>query len=128
MAIRPTKACIGLLAVLALFTLSLIMAAAPAPARQDACPTASGLERPANIRGAIPAAKEALGSKGRVLEVERGPGSTYADVVKRACGVEILRDSIYVVAHPVGVVCSACNLHAYVVKLREGPWRVWTAY
>jgi hypothetical protein len=108
--------------------LSPITAAAPAAARQDPCPSASGLERPANIRGAIPAAKDALGSKGRVLEVKRGPGSTYAAAVKRACGVEILRNSVYVVVHPVGAVCSACNLHAYVVKFREGPWKVWTAY
>lgn len=63
-----------------------------------------------------------------MLEVRRGPGSTYAAAVKRECGVEILRDSVYVVVHPVGMICAACDLHAYVVKLREGPWKVWTAY
>lgn len=95
---------------------------------QISCPQASALERPSQPRGAIPAAKEALGSKGRVLEVKRGPRSTYAAVAKRECGSEVLRDSIYVVVHPVGMTCSACNLHAYVVKFRDGPWKVWTAY
>ena len=66
--------------------------------------------------------------RGRVLEVKRGPRSDYAAIVKRDCGVEVLRKSIYVVVHPVGYTCSACNLHAYVVKYREGPWEVFTAY
>jgi hypothetical protein len=92
------------------------------------CPAAATLERPVNTRGAIPAAKAALGSAGRVLEVKRGPGSTYAAAAKQACGVEVLRDSIYVVVHPVGRTCSACNLHAYVVKLREEAWKVWIAF
>lgn len=100
----------------------------PAVAAKNLCPDASALEYPANPRGAIPKAKEALGTKGHVLELERGPGSTYAAAVKRACGVEVLRDSIYVVVHPVGVICSACNLHAYAVKFREGAWQVWTAH
>lgn len=101
---------------------------APAMAGGEACPDATALERPANPRGAIPAAKAALGSKGRVLEVGRGPGSTYAAAAKRSCGVEVLRDSAYVVVHPVGRTCSACNLHAYVVKFRGGVWKVWTAF
>lgn len=95
---------------------------------QGPCPDAMALVHPGRPRGAIPAAKAALGSNGRVLQVTRGPGSTYAAEAKRACGIEILRDSIYVVVHPIGITCSACNLHAYVVKLREGAWMVWTAY
>jgi hypothetical protein len=35
---------------------------------------------------------------------------------------------VYVVVHPIGMTCAACDLHAYVVKLRDGPWKVWTAY
>jgi len=66
--------------------------------------------------------------RGRVLEVRRGPRSDYAAIVKRDCGVEVLRKSIYVVVHPVGYRCAACNLHAYVVKYRGGPWEVFTAY
>jgi hypothetical protein len=103
-------------------------ASAMAVVDQELCPDVSALEYPANTRGAIPAAKEALGTRGRVLEVGRVPGSTYATAVKRACGVEVLRDSVYVVVHPVGMTCSACNLHAYLVKFREGEWKVWTAY
>jgi hypothetical protein len=99
-----------------------------AAARTESCPDAAALERPADPHGAIPSAKAALGAKGRVLEVRRGPGSTYAASAKRACGAEVLRDSAYVVVHPRGVTCSACNLHAYVVKFREGDWKVWTAY
>ena len=126
-AASPTVAGICALTVLALLAFSLILTATPAEAKIS-CPEAPTLERPKNPRGAIPAAKEALGVKGRVLEVKRGPHSTYAASVRRACGVRVLRDSVYVVVHPVGMVCSACNLHAYVVKLREGPWKVWTAY
>ena|GEM_PF-6382488 len=92
------------------------------------CPDPSELIRPANPRGAIPAAKEALETKGRVLEVRRGPKSTYAATVKRDCGVQVLRKSIYVVVHPVGYHCSACNLHAYVVRYRRGPWEVFAGY
>lgn len=92
------------------------------------CPDPSALIRPKNPRGAIPAAKDALGVPGRVIEVKRGPHSTYAAAAKRECGVEVLRKSIYVNVHPIGYQCSACNLHAYVVKFRGGPWEVWTAY
>ena len=95
---------------------------------RGSCPATAALERPVNPRGAIPTAKAALGSKGRVLEVRRGPGSTYAGPATRACGVRVLRDSVYVVVHPIGITCSACNLHAYVVKFRAGGWKVWTAY
>lgn len=104
--------------------------AAPALARASSslCPEVSALHRPGHPRGAIPAAKAALGGRGRVLEVRRGPGSTYAAAAKRECGAEVLRDSVYVVVHPVGMTCAACDLHAYVVKPREGPWKVWTAY
>ena len=94
----------------------------------EPCPDPEALVRPANPRGAIPAAKDALGLPGRVLEVKRGPRSTYASIVKRDCGVEVLRKSIYVVVHPIGYRCSACNLHAYVVKYREGPWEVFRGY
>lgn len=123
----PTAAGTCAIAVLALSAFSLIPTATPAVAKTS-CPEASSLVRPQNPRGAIPAAKEALGVEGRVLEVKRGPRSTYAAAAKRACGVEVLRDSIYVVVHPVGMVCAACNLHAYVVKYSEGLWKVWTAY
>jgi hypothetical protein len=99
-----------------------------AAARAGSCRDAAVLERPADPHGAIPTAKAALGAKGRVLEVRRGPGSTYAASAKRACGVEVLRDSVYVVVHPIGITCAACNLHAYVVKFREGEWKVWTTY
>jgi hypothetical protein len=99
-----------------------------AAARAESCPDVTALERPADPHGAIPAAKAALGTRGSVLEVGRGPGSTYAASVKRACGVDVLRDSAYVVVHPIGMTCSACNLHAYVVKFREGEWKVWIAY
>jgi hypothetical protein len=102
----------------------------PAMARvgQKSCPHASALEYPTRPRGAIPAAKSALGSTGRVLQVRSGPGSTYAAAAKRLCGARVLRDSVYVIVHPTGITCSACDLHAYVVKFREGEWRVWTAY
>lgn len=55
------------------------------------CPNPSALERPANPRGAIPAAKELVGARTRVLEVKRGPRSTYAALAKRECGVKVLR-------------------------------------
>ncbi|MBS1676439.1 MAG: hypothetical protein JST08_03550 [Actinobacteria bacterium] len=102
---------------------------APAAAEKEIrCPAPSTLVRPADPRGAIPAAKDALGSPGRVLEVRRGPHSTYAGPVRRACGQEVLDLSIYVNVHPIGMRCSACNLHAYVVRHRTGRWEVWTAY
>ena len=123
--------------IIAVLAVSIAIVAAsvwrPAPvlavtAGQESCPDILALEYPANPRGAIPAVKEALATRGRVLEVRRGPGSTYSASAKRACGIRILRDSVYVVVHPIGITCSACNLHAYVVKFREGGWKVWTAY
>ncbi|MBS1862893.1 MAG: hypothetical protein JSS68_14415 [Actinobacteria bacterium] len=63
-----------------------------------------------------------------MLEVRRGPHSTYAAPVRRACGPAVLGLSIYVDVHPVGMRCSACNLHAYVVRYKTGRWEVWTAY
>jgi hypothetical protein len=117
----------GLLALgFALLSLGVVTGAHAAVSGE--CPDPSELIRPANPRGAIPTAKEALGMKGRVLEVKRGPRSTYAATVKRDCGVQVLRKSIYVVVHPVGYHCSACNLHAYLVKYRRGPWEVFAAY
>lgn len=77
-------------------------------------PDQGKVANPANPRGAIPVAREALGA--------------YATSAKRSCGVEVLHDSVYVVVHPIGMTCSACNIHAYVVKFREGGWKVWTAY
>lgn len=124
---------------LALFVVALALVAVEAPvvpASASATPTADGvrcppvpeLVRPTHPRGAIPAAKRALGSPGRVLEVRRGPHSTYAGPVRRACGTPTLRLSIYVEVHPIGLRCSACNLHAYVVEYETGRWEVWTAY
>jgi hypothetical protein len=118
---------LGMLALgLVLLSPSAAVSANAAPSGE--CPDPSELIRPANPRGAIPAAKEALGMQGRVLEVKRGPKSTYAATVKRDCGVQVLRKSIYVVVHPVGYHCLACNLHAYVVKYRDGPWEVFAGY
>jgi hypothetical protein len=117
----------GLLALgFALLSLGVVNGAHAAGS--GSCPDPSELIRPANPRGAIPAAKEALETKGRVLEVKRGPKSTYAASVKRDCGVQVLGKSIYVVVHPVGYHCSACNLHAYVVKYHDGPWEVFAGY
>lgn len=130
---RGTRAT-GIATVLICVLAATLLATHPSPAlarepsSASSCPEASALLRPEHLRGAIPAAKEALGSPGRVLEVKRGPRSTYAAPAKRLCGVAVLRDSVYVVVHPIGMTCSACNLHAYVVKYDEGPWKVWTAY
>ncbi|MBS1888945.1 MAG: hypothetical protein JSU06_17345 [Actinobacteria bacterium] len=129
MTARATRGCltaIGVAFALVAFFLSFPLGR-PASAATT-CPSVSALERPVNPRGAIPTAKAALGSPGRVLEVTRGPGSTYAGPVRRSCGAAVLRDSIYVVVHPLGQTCSACNLHAYVIKFRHGAWKVWTAY
>jgi hypothetical protein len=123
----PRRTLALVIAVSAVAT-ALVWRPAPSVAGQDSCPDATAIEYPANPKGAIPAVKEALETRGRVLEVGRGPGSTYAASVKRACGVDVLRDSAYVVVHPIGMTCSACNLHAYVVKFREGEWKVWIAY
>ena len=117
---RTPAMVIAVSAVGAAFVAATTWLPAQAVAGQASCPDPSALEKPLNPRSAIPAAKEALGTRGRVLEVGRGPGSTYAATVKRDCGVEVLRDSAYVVVHPIGITCSACNLHAYVVKFREG--------
>lgn len=115
-----------------LLGLSMIAALLESPTRSHAatvsCPEASAIERPSNLRGAIPTAKAALGGPGRVTEVAPGPGSTYAASARRACGTIVLRDSVYVVVHPVGQTCAACDLHSYVVRFRSGEWKVWIAY
>lgn len=92
------------------------------------CPSPGALERPANPRGAIPVAKEVVGSPTRVLEVKRGPRSTYATLASRDCGVEVLRKSIYINLHPVGASCVSCNSQLFLAKYRNGPWEVWASY
>jgi hypothetical protein len=118
--------------VVAFLGLSIVTAVVGNPARSHAtgapCPDASAIERPPYPRGAVPAAKAALGGPGRVTEVRRGPGSTYAASAKRVCGATVLRDSVYVVVHPVGQTCAACDLHSYVVRFKSGGWKVWIAY
>ncbi|MBS1879925.1 MAG: hypothetical protein JST31_10450 [Actinobacteria bacterium] len=121
-----TVACLALAASVA--GAAAAPAPAPSPAASPRCPNPGELLLPSNPRGAIPAAKAALGSPGRVLEVRRGPGSTYAAAVKRVCGAAVLRKSVYVNVHPLGMRCSACNLHAYVVQYDNRRWEVWTAY
>lgn len=85
-----------------------------------ACPDPAAIERPPNPRGAIPAAKELVGSETRVLEVKRGPRSTYAALANHDCGVKVLRKSVYVNLHPVGVKCVSCNSQLYVVAVVRG--------
>ncbi len=92
------------------------------------CPKASQLVRIKSPRGAIPAVKKALGERGRVLEVKRGMRSPYAAPARRECGAAVVGKSVYVVVHPIGQRCSACNLHAFVVRYRSGRWLVWTGY
>ena len=36
--------------------------------------------------------------------------------------------SVYVDVHPRGQVCSACDVHAFVVRYQTGRYRVWEAY
>jgi len=118
--------------IVVLLALSIFAAFLGRPTRSHAagvsCPEASAIERPPHPRGAVPAAKAVLGGPGRVTEVTRGPGSTYAGSARRACGATVLRDSVYVVVHPVGKTCAACDLHSYVVKFKSGEWKVWIAY
>ena len=92
------------------------------------CPDHVDLERATNPRGAIPAAKEVVGSRTRALEVKRGPRSTYAELAKRDCGLEVLRKSIYVNLHPIGAKCVSCNSQLFLVKYPNGPWEVWGSY
>ena len=126
---RPLRVLGMLLTLSALLGASLLVSGpAAADAGQESYPSPSALEFPPHSRGAVPTAKAALGTKGRVLEVRRGPGSTYAAAARRSCGPQVLRDSVYVVVHPVGVTCSACDLHAYVVKFEVGGWKIWTVY
>ena len=93
------------------------------------CPIASELERVANPRAAIPAAKAATsGRNTRVIEVKRGSRSTYAASAKRLCGIKVLRKSIYVRLHPVGTRCASCDSRVFMIKYREGPWKLWTYF
>ncbi|OJU84287.1 MAG: hypothetical protein BGO11_02160 [Solirubrobacterales bacterium 70-9] len=93
------------------------------------CPDGATLGYPANPRGAIPAAKAySFGEKGRVTVVGRGIGSTYAAAVRRACGQTVLKDSAYVQVHPIGVRCSACDAHLYLVRPKGAAWKVWISY
>ena len=103
-------------------------AGAQSRSRGDSCPEPSKLVWIKKPRGAIPAAKKALGAPGRVLEVRRGKRSPYAPPARRECGGAVVGKSVYVVLHPIGQRCSACNLHAFVVRYRSGRWRVWTGY
>jgi len=99
----------------------------PSQALADSCPNPSELERVANPRAAIPAAKAVTpGGKERALEVRRGPKSSYAAAAKRLCGVEVLRKAVYVRLHPIGIRCASCDIRVFMVKYRSGPWEVWT--
>jgi hypothetical protein len=103
--------------------------AASTAAAAGSCPNSDQLIKPKNPRGAIPAAKSySYGSKGQVTTVKRGPHSLYAASARQQCGADVLQKSIYVVVHPTGEKCAACDAHVYVVKFRGGPWRVWTSY
>jgi len=114
--------------LLLLAALAVAGAADAQGSRGGSCPKASQLVSIESPRGAIPAAKKALGARGRVLEVKRGKRSPYAAPARRQCGAAVLGKSVYVVVHPIGQRCSACNLHAFVVRYRSGRWRVWTGY
>jgi hypothetical protein len=103
-------------------------AGAQSRSRADSCPEPSKLVWIQRPRVAIPAAKKALRARGRVLQVRRGKRSPYAPQARRKCGAAVVRKSVYVVVHPIGRRCSACNLHAFVVRYRSGRRVVWTAY
>jgi hypothetical protein len=92
------------------------------------CPTGT-LTYPTNPRGAILAAKTySFGDGGRVTTVSRGDGSLYAASARKACGEKVLKDSVYVQVHPIGVRCSACDAHLYLVKSKSTAWKVWISY
>jgi hypothetical protein len=103
--------------------------AVPAATSGTECPDASDLERVANPRAAIPAAKAATpGKNERALEATRGPRSSYAAAAKQLCGVEVLRKSLYVRLHPVGIRCASCDIRVFMIKYRSGPWEIWTTF
>ena len=52
----------------------------------------------------------------------------YAPSARRVCGAAVVKLSVYVDVHPHGQVCSACDVHAFVVRYRAGRYRVWEAY
>jgi hypothetical protein len=113
----------------AMAALALIaVGAASAASQSTTCPQAWQLERPARLRGAIPAAKRVTGGKVRVLELKRGPRSTYAASARRLCGSSVLRKSVYVRLHPVGMRCASCDSRLYMVKNRESGWELWTSF
>lgn len=120
-------------ALLGLVALIVFAGAMPAAelraATRSSCPVASELERVANPRSAIPAAKTATsGNNTRALEVKRGPQSDYAASARRLCGVEVLRKSVYVRLHPIGVRCASCDSRVFMIKYREGSWELWTYF
>ncbi len=60
----------------------------------------------------------------RGLHGQSGPVSQ----AKGQCGTEVVRKSVYVQVHPIGMRCAACDLHAFLVHFRNGPWKIWTAF
>lgn len=95
------------------------------------CPTASQLSRIARLREAVPAVKRIVhlaGRRGVVRKLTRGNQSEYAPSARRVCGAAVVKLSVYVDVHPHGQVCSACDVHAFVVRYRAGRYRVWEAY
>lgn len=118
------------LVLMLLVALVALVAAGSSSARTigGGCPRVGKLTWIKHPRGAIPAAKEAYGSPTRVLEVKRGSRSGYAPSARAECGRAVVRKSVYVVVHPIGIRCAACNLHAFVVHYRSGQWRVWEGY
>jgi hypothetical protein len=66
--------------------------------------------------------------RGKVRLIERGDESFYAPPARRACGAPVVTLSVFVQVHPRGQTCSACDVRAFVVRYRRGPYRVWEGY
>jgi hypothetical protein len=95
------------------------------------CPVASQLRHIAHLHQAVPAAKRfahLTGRRGVIRELTHGNRSDYAPTARRVCGAEVVKLSVYVDVHPRGQICSACDLHAFVVRNQAGHYRVWEAY
>jgi hypothetical protein len=89
------------------------------------CPNAASLQPIAHPADAVPAARAATQmQKADVLSAGRGAGSFYADSAARVCGKAVVNASAYIVLHPHGMRCSACNVHVYVVR-SGGAYRAW---
>jgi hypothetical protein len=114
------------LSVCGLVAVACLAVAKSSTADHQPCPNASALLPIAHPADAVPAARLASGMRNAdVLSAGPGAGSFFAASAARVCSKAVVNASAYIVLHPHGMRCAACNVHVYVVRTSSTKYRAW---